>query len=275
MPLTEITKQQQSYYSLDTVYWQSNQVHLGYNNLTNVSFDQFSNAVMFISLSHNSIEIVCQKELTTLMSLDLSWNKLRIISKECFAGLSGLKRLLLDHNHLTEISANVFPILSSLRHLNLAHNSITTISFARIQLDELNLSHNKLTHFSTHPNMSIHLLDLSHNQLTHIKEGDFRGNQSTHVVLSNNKISAVDSKAFQYPGMWTEIKLNLSHNRLTSFSKDSIIGRVEWLDLSNNNIREVSCSLFSRAFTDRLYLHDNNIAYLDRCAASMLGKFSF
>lgn len=92
--------------------------------------------------------------------LKLSYNKLKVISRETLMGLRSLSRLHLDHNRLEFIHPNAFHGLTSLRILQLEGNQLqqlhpatfSTFSilghFPMSTLKQLHLSDNLLTTLS-------------------------------------------------------------------------------------------------------------------------------
>lgn len=85
--------------------------------------------------------------MVNLLSLSLSFNKIKTIDDFAFGNQSSLHELYLDFNKLDTIKRNTFTGLSELRRLHLGDNKIDTIedgAFRMPNLTELILSRNKL-----------------------------------------------------------------------------------------------------------------------------------
>ncbi len=64
-----------------------------------------------------------------LLVLDLSENKLRILTSEVFRGLTKVEALHLSNNRIFEVPSNVFFHLNNLQFLNLSGNGIQYIGY--------------------------------------------------------------------------------------------------------------------------------------------------
>jgi len=125
----------------------------------------------FLNLSHNNLEDFTLKSFK-LTSLDISFNLLRSIRAEQFAGLTHLSSLILSHNNLTFLEDYSLSSQPNLEYLDLSFNNLESIGpefFGTNDLGYLNtfyLNNNQLknvSYFSSSP-IIMHF-DLTSNNL--------------------------------------------------------------------------------------------------------------
>ncbi|XP_073527992.1 toll-like receptor 5 [Phyllobates terribilis] len=129
------------------------------------------------------------KNLTKLIELDLSYNKILLLDQDAFTGLSSLEILVLYSNGLNGsfLENNYFKDLTNLVYIN--------------------LSYNKLTYLKPHPKFynlyRFELLDLRENRISRICEGDLHSFQQKKIKvidLSNNQLYHLNATDWEHCG---------------------------------------------------------------------------
>ncbi|XP_057408488.1 leucine-rich repeat-containing protein 40 isoform X2 [Balaenoptera acutorostrata] len=207
------------------------------------------------------------RELENLQKLNVSHNKLKILPEE-ITNLRNLKGLYLQHNELTCIPRG-FEQLSNLEDLDLSNNHLTTVpaSFASLsRLLQLNLSSNqlkslpaeisgmkRLKHLDCNSNLletipselasmeSLELLYLRRNKLRFLPEfPSCKLLKELHV--GENQIEMLGAEHLKH--LNSILVLDLRDNKLKSVPDEiTLLKSLERLDLSNNDISSLPCSL--------------------------------
>uniref|UniRef100_A0A673U9T6 Leucine-rich repeat protein SHOC-2 n=1 Tax=Suricata suricatta TaxID=37032 RepID=A0A673U9T6_SURSU len=207
------------------------------------------------------------RELENLQKLNVSHNKLQILPEEII-NLRNLKGLYLQHNELTCIPEG-FEQLFNLEDLDLSNNRLTTVpaSFSSLSsLVRLNLSSNqlkslpaeisgmkRLKHLDCNSNLletvppelanmeSLELLYLRRNKLRFLPEfPSCRLLKELHV--GENQIEMLGPEHLKH--LNSILVLDLRDNKLKSVPDEiTLLQSLERLDLSNNDISSLPCSL--------------------------------
>ncbi|KAM5256323.1 leucine-rich repeat-containing protein 40 [Ctenodactylus gundi] len=207
------------------------------------------------------------RELENLQKLNVSHNKLKMLPEE-ITNLKNLRGLYLQHNELTCIPEG-FEQLSSLEDLDLSNNRLTTVpgSFSSLpSLMRLNLSSNqlkslpaeisrmkRLKHLDCNSNLletippelagmeSLELLYLRRNKLRFLPEfPSCRLLKELHV--GENQIEVLGAEHLKH--LSSILVLELKDNKLKSVPDEiTLLQSLERLDLSNNDISSLPCSL--------------------------------
>ncbi|NP_001386407.1 leucine-rich repeat-containing protein 40 isoform 2 [Rattus norvegicus] len=207
------------------------------------------------------------RELDNLQKLNVSHNKLKMLPEE-ITSLKNLKALHLQHNELTCIPEG-FEHLSSLEDLDLSSNRLATVpaDFALLSnLLRLNLSSNqlknlpaeisrmkRLKHLDCDANLletvppdvgsmeSLELLYLRRNKLRVLPEFP-SCRQLKELYLAENQIEKLGAEHLQH--LQAILVLDLRSNKLRSVPEEmALLQSLERLDLSNNDISSLPCSL--------------------------------
>ncbi|GAB1288273.1 Leucine-rich repeat-containing protein 40 [Apodemus speciosus] len=207
------------------------------------------------------------RELNNLQKLNVSHNKLKMLPEE-ITSLKNLKALFLQHNELTCIPEG-FEHLSSLEDLDLSSNRLTTVpaGFALLSsLLRLSLSSNqlknlpaeisrmkRLKHLDCDANLletvppdvgsmeSLELLYLRRNKLRVLPEFP-SCRQLKELHLAENQIEKLGAEHLQH--LQAILVLDLKGNKLRSVPEEmALLQSLERLDLSNNDISSLPCSL--------------------------------
>lgn len=97
----------------------------------------FLNKIEEVNLSCNKIDEIplnlFSPNSTNLKNLNLSFNRLRKISKKTFYNLINIENLILSYNNISEIENDTFTFLPNLQHLDLSYNNIQPSSIRSLQ----------------------------------------------------------------------------------------------------------------------------------------------
>ncbi|KAK7812320.1 hypothetical protein U0070_024590 [Myodes glareolus] len=207
------------------------------------------------------------RELDNLQKLNVSHNKLKMLPEEIIS-LKNLKALHLQHNELTCLPEG-FEQLSSLEDLDLSSNRLAAVpaGFALLSsLLRLNLSSNqlkslpaeisrmkRLKHLDCDSNLletvppdvgsmeSLELLYLRRNKLRVLPEFP-SSRQLKELHLGENQIEMLGAEHLQH--LQAILVLDLRGNKLRSIPEEMcLLQSLERLDLSNNDISSLPCSL--------------------------------
>jgi len=223
-------------------------------NITDISFLSNLTSLQSLDLSYNQIpDISFLSNLTGLQTLKLRNNQISDIS--FLSNLTRLQTLYLCDNEISDFSS--LSNLTGLKDLSLFYNKISDISFLSNlkELKSLNLSTNKISDISFLSNLTgLQELDLCSNQISDItvlgkldklQTLSLNGNQIFNIRFLGNLIG------LQY--------LNLGYNQISDFSSLSYLTGLQDLYLFFNQISDISF-LSNLTGLKTLDLHDNQIS---------------
>uniref|UniRef100_A0A1Y9H355 LRIM1/APL1C-like dimerization domain-containing protein n=1 Tax=Anopheles dirus TaxID=7168 RepID=A0A1Y9H355_9DIPT len=170
----------------------------------------------------------------SIKELYLSFNNIQSLTQNTFYHLKSLEYLTIDRNNLSSLVIGVFAGTPKLKVLSLSNNNLDRIEDGTfnwtISLEYLNLASNKLTHIDLSLIPSLNTANVSYNQLTvlsvpaEIETLDASHNQISSVSGQNNEL----------------VRLNLGHNNLTGIAWLVNFPSMQELDLSYNELQEIS-----------------------------------
>ncbi|XP_044306180.1 tsukushi [Varanus komodoensis] len=213
----------------------------------------------YLDLSSNHLESINESMLTgpgytTLVSLDLSYNKISKILSTTFSRLRYLESLDLSHNSLVALPDECFS-RSPLGDIDLSNNLILEIAMdvfaSKGQGKPINvdLSHNLISRVSRHQSKvipNIQSLNLSGNRLKSIP--NLQGIPLRYLNLDGNPLSSIGKEAFLGLKDLNHLSLSGIHEltEMTPYCfKD--LPALQVLDLSNNpNIHSLHAEVFYR-----------------------------
>ncbi|RWS27200.1 slit 1 protein-like protein [Leptotrombidium deliense] len=170
---------------------------------------------------YNLSELNAMRESMNLNELKLSNNLIVNIKDECFALLHNLTRLDLSYNQIDYLNYTVFhSIAANLITLDLSFNYLTTINETfkeMIELTKLNLQNNRLS-------------SISSDQLKSMKK-------LIYLNLADNFINQIDTATFIFNSALR--KLILNNNNLSDSVVDTIGTKLQFLDVSANNLNQI------------------------------------
>ncbi|XP_011873299.1 PREDICTED: slit homolog 3 protein isoform X2 [Vollenhovia emeryi] len=231
-------------------------VDLSRNNLAQIPHATFANTrdLRELYASHNTLTELpgSLHGLTALQVLDLSFNKLNILSPETLSSLSSLLELKLVRNHIRELREGAFDGLPQLSLIDLENNDLRVIERNAIralpELQAIRLGRNRLQSIPSGAFTELPLLqsaELQENWIQEIASNAFIN--VPHLLFLN--LSHNHLPDLEYVGLESlrslEV-LDLSYNRLSRVSSDSL-AVMEWLvelKMDNNRICAVHGSPF-------------------------------
>ena len=249
----------ETFQNLHSLRW----LNLAYNKLSNLNFDAFdyvgSLSWTTLDLSHNNIDVLTSNKSSryasnsNIRSLDLSHNTITKIWPGFFKPLNAVVKILnLSNNKLSIVSPETLGRLKKLTHLDLSANQIT--EFQPTTLEEsrgvqvLNLSSNSLSQLEVgmlNQQENLRVLDLSNNKIINIPESLFHKTKLEIFKMAFNKLTEIPVKALN-PVQSSLKHLDLSGNNISLIS-DSLLNQIQnlvFLDLSFNSIYQIDEKAF-------------------------------
>uniref|UniRef100_A0AAG5DWX7 TIR domain-containing protein n=1 Tax=Anopheles atroparvus TaxID=41427 RepID=A0AAG5DWX7_ANOAO len=179
-----------------------------------------------------------------LVELDLSHNGLEELPDSLLQDQRNLKTLYLNYNNLTSLNTQVLRNLNVLQKLHIDHNRLRAIDVNAFEgqadtLSELLLNHNNISFYERHGDVMY-----QDGKAVWGFQTPFQHlNNVMHLNLSHNAIVKVFDDFHSF--MASLRVLDLSHNSIRRLEYDQlnfISNKVELLDLSGNQIRDIQMS---------------------------------
>lgn len=252
-----------------------NLVHLQFINLT---ANQFSEIVSVGFSSKNKDRVQSQCKLDSITHLDLSYNRVKVLTDRGFGLLSKLQILSLNHNQISRAEETSLSGLSELTMLDMSNNQLVALPPKFFQsvstsLNELYLQNNSISVLP--PGLfnglgQTVLLDLSHNEITSHWIGTETFADLIRLVnldLSFNRLSRIDASTFR--SEYSLEILQLHHNEIESIADNafSSLYNLHTLVLSHNRLTHIdSLSLSGLHVLNMLALDTNKIDFIHNMA---------
>ena len=222
-------------------------LNLSFNNISNIS-NLFSSTPYSedLDLSSNDIKQIPSGTFDALNMLQLL-NLSRAVSSGSLSGLQQLNILDLTGCHLSTIPDEIFQETRELTHLYLARNHLTHFAKSIGSLSGLQL------------------LQLNENRLATIERNDFSQLASlTSLFMKYNEIKYIPKGWLQRSPNVQEIYME--GNRIEEIELGAFAGlrNLEILDLSKNNITDLSIVLYSLPNLQYIFLNNNKITSINR-----------
>ena len=216
---------------------------------------QFYGELQYVDLAHNQLHSIPMRAFEAqrkLVELHLDHNKISVVDKGTFHGLSSLTVLSMRGNFLMELSPGQFGQLRLLEELNLGQNRISNIDGRAFEglsaLRVLQLDDNQLRVLPTHafrPLAGLAELRIGLNAFSTLEDDAFRGLATLAVLdLSGAGLSNISEHALRgLPGLRS---LNLADNKLTAVPTAALsrMGRLEELTLGQNPFPVLAAAAF-------------------------------
>ena len=185
--------------------------------------------------------------LSVVSSLDLSHNRLKNIHADILKNCTSLSSLSLSSNQFSTVPRGL-RVLSKLKTIDLSNNIISQISDDTLaplngstSLYGVSLAGNGIKTFDTvvfKPIANIEALNLADNQIRNLSKGVFKEVKRLRMLrLDNNRLTDINGILL---GLNQLRWLNVSANRLQWFDYAFFPKNLEWLDVHENNIDELS-----------------------------------
>ena len=210
--------------------------------ITNTTFAGLTN-LKVLKLSQNRISEFGDTALQGIQLLELTLFSNQLINIPNLGdSKSSLQILRLSSNNIEQIEGGILDNLPELLMLNLEYNEITEISntvFTSLpKLEILKLSQNKISVFGNKALYGIQLIELhlSFNQLTSIPNlGDSKP-ALQKLILTNNKITAIEAGVLD--NMLELLELNLANNFLINVTLGNL-SKLKYLYVNNNQLNQM------------------------------------
>uniref|UniRef100_A0A1I7T8H1 LRRCT domain-containing protein n=1 Tax=Caenorhabditis tropicalis TaxID=1561998 RepID=A0A1I7T8H1_9PELO len=227
----------------------------GLSALPPKSFYSLGESLEFLSLRENRIKILEKgafEGLTKLTNLDLAMNKIQELEAGAFKELVNVEDILLNENEILELKSGTFEGLKKLRKLTIQSCGLETIekgAFRGLEnLEELILSHNRIQNvnwaaFASLKNLRV--LDLGSNLISNIELKSFP--KLEKLVLNNNTIDSM--KSIKLKDLPSLIVVMFDRNKIRSINDMDMFGltrsdRIETMSLAWNNLTQISSKAF-------------------------------
>ncbi|XP_014215385.1 uncharacterized protein LOC106644410 isoform X2 [Copidosoma floridanum] len=213
------------------------ELDLSHNNLADLPTDVFKGKnLQILKISGNSLTSLSVIRSSKLVTLDVSMNRLKVITKDDLNGVPYLEQLFLSANNLRKIHPHAFSHLDQLIHLDLSDNSLVNLSDhhfrANSRLQVLMLSNNA---------------DLETLPVFRTNAQEFERFSIYRFECENCGLTFIESGTFD--AMPAMTRLNLGHNNLTELPRDLLrpLSALRELDLSRNRLEELDVDAFKGA----------------------------
>jgi Leucine-rich repeat (LRR) protein len=213
-------------------------------------------------------------------ALFLSYNKIRIITREMLTSLVELIFLELDENYIDFVEEDAFKGNKKLKKLTLKSNNLKSVGFKSESLIFLNLDRNKFQEIKTDNSFrgfnSLKLLSLSMNNITNIERNAFDGIAGSIVGISvmRNHLKEIKSEVFGNVTFRFLKILALATNELKSFKPMTFekLVNLNTFILNFNKITDLEPNMFINMNSlEILYLNNLVLTDLDRESAVFRG----
>ncbi|XP_026475326.1 protein artichoke-like [Ctenocephalides felis] len=245
--------------------------------------------LQYLNLSQNQISESLDKRNFTgiesnLKTLDLSYNRINFIRKNCFAAFSQLAVLNISHNHLStlpsfsenmlldtiilsynnisKIEDDTFPKKYSITTIDLSNNNLSVPSIGSVlnnfkKISSLKLGNNYIKDIEKIlSNVEVNQLSIENNPIDSIAGGSF----CSELVVSHLNLKILTNISLCNTG--TVIKA--SHNNLEQMPVWTDMQEVKVVELQHNQISKIPLGIFKDLKSlNVLRLDRNKIEFLD------------
>ena len=250
-------------------------IRLQYNSFTiDALIKMLSNKVSSLKrfyVNNNQLQPSDAKTLLTLLPagltfLDISSNKLTILTREEMIRFKNIHTLHIDRCSLEKIESNTFDLMKNLSQLALTGNSLDYLPDDlfkyNTRLSYLALDNNRLVEFNATKLGIKNLikLELSSNSISTF---DIQFLRPHAVLLDNNKIQKLKSDIFR-TDTYMDI-LAFSNSNITYISRNAFRGikSISQLLVNNNNIYSLPQGIFKGKKFNTIYLQSNQLSTLN------------
>ena len=225
-------------------------------------------------LGHNRLTMLAKSDfegLSSLASLSITSNQLSELTDDVFQDLKALTLLDVSANNFMTLSSKTFEGLSNLKVFYLAKNKLESIPENVFQnltsLEKISIASNQLTKLNDDVFRNLKALtwlDISANNFIRISPKTFEGLSNLKVLyLADNKLESIPENMFHNINNLT--KLSLKGNYLNTLVHGTFrnLKDLTWLDVSANNFITISPKTFEGLSNLKVfYLADNKLESL-------------
>ncbi|PSN53335.1 hypothetical protein C0J52_04108 [Blattella germanica] len=207
------------------------ELDLSHNKLQYLRPDTFQNntELLYLRLQNNPLSTLADLYVPDIQALDISQCHFKTINNDTFSRFLHLKNLNLSGNALTNLPSDTFSPLKKLQYLDLSTNNLMG------QLpDDLFIN-----------NIQLEILKLQNNPGLELPETGFQGEFTEMYLLDVSNCGLTHLEVDSLKGMKHLSFLNLAHNEIQYLKPGVLPPRVEYLDLSWNNIAHLDQIHFS------------------------------
>ncbi|XP_071505264.1 uncharacterized protein [Diadema antillarum] len=265
------------------------------NNLMNLSFNSFRgmDSLEYLNIVLSKIVRIQGFQMNTtnvtlhipsLVSLNLSMNRISSLSEGVFQGLDVLHVLRLRSCRIRSLQNRTFEGLRSLEILDLGINLLTSIQEPVLQhvpnLRKLVLFNNKISQLDFKFSAKLQhltLLNLSANQIIEIPRNFFRVKSLMTLDMSKNRLFSLESGPFYHLSNLTKLILKSNPIRTMFSSGLAVLAWRNrwWLNYKCFHLRLLVVGYYELedARDHQDYRYDLNIIFPDEDEAWVLGEF--
>ncbi|KAJ6231450.1 leucine-rich repeat protein soc-2 homolog-like protein [Anaeramoeba flamelloides] len=225
-----------------------------------------------INVVNNPIKEISTKvqQLQNTIEINFQSTALKTIPIELYM-CKNLTKLNLCNNKLQTLPKGISK-LTKLTKLNLSLNKFETFPLEILKMEELNnlgLSGNKLTAIPdaiTKRLYNLNELDVSNNEIYFFPKYILQYGMIKKMYFSNNNISEIPQEFFTNISEknFSLLKIDLSHNKLTTFDSNWKNITLRELDISHNHIEKITDQAFGEKSKDlETFKVSHNNAFLD------------
>nr|CAD2194218.1 unnamed protein product [Meloidogyne enterolobii] len=230
-------------------------------------------SLISLDLSENKITSISRSDFISFPNIEeINLNQNRIVSVEWEAfRLLKLKKLILRGNYLLTINEHMMRDSPAIEELDLSHNLLSVAQsssfFAAQKLKSLNLSHNRLHRFdydSFSPLFQLESLDLSYNNFSTIP-ADLRQFVALRTLnFSGNPITKICEGEIVQPMLQNLDISNCPNLRLIEQRTFSFTPVLQFLKLANNSqLQYISPYAFQNSLLYELVISNNSLETID------------
>lgn len=237
-----------------------NEIKLDNSSVHNVDGDRLAanSRLRLLSMSQNNLTELSASLFSNTQGLgqiDFSYNNIKKIDPTTFNWTLGLIRLKLAHNLIEAIDEKLFEPLTILNFIDLSYNQLRTFLPELLHLKRLwnlNLSNNKINQLNCNifANTSGYYgritVDVSHNELQLIDLNCDRESHQLVLDIQDNFLENLTLPASKLMGYLDE--LSASGNKIKNISIESELQSLRYLNLSRNQLSDVS-DVFERCIS--------------------------
>ncbi|BFZ20197.1 hypothetical protein BsWGS_23236 [Bradybaena similaris] len=242
-------------------------LNVSFNNISDVPLDVFSTirSLRVLDLSWNSVTRLAAgfSDLSNLMVLNISHNKMESFQGDAVSHLSNLHTLDISHNMLSNSNRVQLSPLTKLVTLVMNNNFLASVILPSntSSLRHLDCHSNRITEFSgLDDSVALETIDLSDNDLVSIAGFLFRGIKLLKLAnFSKNNIETIDHRAFL---PLSPLIIDVSHNFLKHVHYNNWVATQE-LYLNHNQITQIDTLAFhGMTSLQKLDLSQNKLVIL-------------